>query len=164
MDKYVELLGGGLSTMHENYFQAKASKCQWRRTQLEFLGHIINAYGISINQTKVYVVREWKQPEDVTYRCFLGFRKCFRRFVSGYSDLSAPLTDILSTKVRWDVLLWTLKRVTAFESMKAAVADSNSEAVQLNYPDFSKSFGFEVMSDASIVWHRGRVALLPLLW
>lgn len=76
----------------------------------------------------------------IELRSFLGFANYYRRFISGYSAIVAPLTELLKKNKSW---VWSKKCPEAFESLKAAI----SEAPVLALPNFSKTF--EVHTDAS---------------
>ncbi|KAK3521088.1 hypothetical protein QTP86_013381 [Hemibagrus guttatus] len=69
--------------------------------------------------TKVEVIKSWPQPSTVKdLQWFLGFANFYRRFISGYSDLTAPLTSVLCKKPK--NLSWTSGAIEAFWKLKAA--------------------------------------------
>ena len=51
-------------------------------------------------------------------RSFLGLANYYRRFISGYSAIAAPLTELLKKNRPW---LWSEECEEAFEGLKAAV-------------------------------------------
>ncbi|XP_068649054.1 uncharacterized protein [Aristolochia californica] len=80
-------------------------------------------------------------PTKVTeLRSFLGLVNYYRRFIEGYSQRAAPLTNLLKKNVSWQ---WTEQYKKAFEDLKGVVT---AEPV-LKLADHSKSF--EVHTDAS---------------
>ncbi len=67
-----------------------------RHRVMQFLGYILSADGIQMDQGKVISIRDWPQPQSIKeLQCFLGFANFYRRFIQGFSLLSASLTSRL---------------------------------------------------------------------
>ena len=65
---------------------------------MRFLGFVVFAQGISIEEEKIEVVKAWsepKSPRDI--QVFLRFTNFYRRFIQGFSKIAPPLTSILKT-------------------------------------------------------------------
>ncbi len=63
-----------LQALQDNQLDAKASKCEFFRTEVDFLGHIISADGMKMEPGKIQAIVDWPQPTNVTeVRSFLGF-------------------------------------------------------------------------------------------
>ena len=100
---------------------AKMSKCEFLRSEVEFLGHHIGAAGLSVMQDKVAAVRDWPTPKDVhDVRSFLGLAGFYRRFVKGFSDLALPITELTKT-VTGAPFAWGARQDVAFAALKAAL-------------------------------------------
>ena len=70
-------------------------KCEWHKSRVNFLGYIISAIGVEMDQEKIKTVLEWDAPETVKdIQLFLGFANFYWRFIEGYSKLTCPLTDL----------------------------------------------------------------------
>ncbi|KAK3540352.1 hypothetical protein QTP70_029561 [Hemibagrus guttatus] len=82
----------------------------------QFLGYVISPEGIQMDCAKVEAIKSWPQPGTDLQR-FLGFANFYRRFISGYSDLTAPLTSLLRKKPK--NLSWTSGSIEAFQKLKA---------------------------------------------
>ncbi len=52
--------GCGRRRHHKLY--AKASKCQFGRASVGFLGHVISEHGVAVDPRKVAAVAEWATP------------------------------------------------------------------------------------------------------
>ncbi len=55
-----------LETLRRHKVYAKASKCQFGRSSVGFLGHVISEHGVAVDPRKVAAVAEWAQPTSCT--------------------------------------------------------------------------------------------------
>lgn len=119
----------------------KASKCHIATSHVDFLGHTLTPQGIAVDQRKVAAVQQWPRPGNVhDVRSFCGLVGFYRRFISGFSRLAAPLTELTKASQPWR---WASEQQHAFESLKAAL----TSAPVLLVPDMDKPF--HVFADAS---------------
>ncbi|CAN4076611.1 unnamed protein product [Withania somnifera] len=83
-----------LQTLREHKLYAKFSKCEFWLESRCFRGHVVSKDGVSVDPTKIRVVRNWPRPTTVTkVRSFVGPAGYYRRFVEGFSSIEAPLTQ-----------------------------------------------------------------------
>src|SRR5688500_14260876 len=85
--------------------KAKISKCEFHKSEVEFLGFIISNKGISMDPKKVQAIQEWKSPTSVRdIQVFLGFANFYRRFILNFAKEVAPITRLLKKDVefKWD--------------------------------------------------------------
>lgn len=91
-------------------------KCQFSRSTIKFLGHVIDGTGIHPDPDKVQAIMEMKNPSNVTeVRRFLGMVHQMSKFAPHLADKSKPLRDLVSPKNHW---LWTASQQQAFETIK----------------------------------------------
>ncbi|KAL4346328.1 hypothetical protein GQ457_17G011190 [Hibiscus cannabinus] len=134
--------------LRSGYYQLKVReqdvlKTTFRTREVVFLGHVVSSEGIRVDPKKVEAIVNWKQPTSVTeIRSFLGLAGYYRRFVSGFSKVVAPLTKLLQKGVKYE---WSDARQQAFEKLKEALIN----APVLTQPVSGKEF--VVYSDASYV-------------
>ena len=129
----------------------KASKCQFLRREVTYLGHTISADGVSCESGKVECVQNWPTPTTTKdLRSFLGYAGYYRRFINRFARIAGPLHDLVSEgakhskKKAGDVSrLWGTKHQGAFEFVKGAM----TTAPVLGYADYTKPFILE--TDAS---------------
>jgi hypothetical protein len=103
-DEHLRHVDQILSIMEEQSLYAKESKCKFGMTKVLYLGHIIEAKGVQVHQEKIKAIMEWPTPKTLTeLRGFLGMCTYHRKFVKGFSQLCAPLTDLTKKGAfKWD--------------------------------------------------------------
>lgn len=153
IDEHVQRLGAVLDRLKQEGLKAKLEKCHFLKEKVHYLGHVISGAGVATDPSKVEVVANWPQPQQVSeLRSFLGFASYYRRFVVGFAKLAAPLHHLVAeftnkrrgrTQSRPLAEAWTEKCDRSFEELKARLVSTPV----LAYADFSLPFILEV--DAS---------------
>ncbi|KAI2663139.1 Retrovirus-related Pol polyprotein from transposon 17.6 [Labeo rohita] len=107
-----------LQCQREHHLYLKGEKCEFHKTTIDFLGYVITPKGVQKDQRKVEAVRDWPQPITVKeLQRFLGFANFYHRFISHFSQLSAPLTSMHKRKPT--NLTWTPDALKAFHQLKS---------------------------------------------
>jgi hypothetical protein len=120
--------------MEAQSLYAKESKCEFDMTELLYLGHIISAQGVQVHQEKIRAILDWPTRRNVTeLRSFFGLCSYYRRFVRGFSQLGAPLTDL----TKHGAFIWTEKSQEAFDHMKEVMGTCPVLAPILLEPNLS---------------------------
>ena len=121
--------------------KAKPEKCDFHKTEVEFLGFIVGINGVKIDPTKTKSVQEWPTPKTIKdVQSFLGFTNYNRKFVKDYSKLALPLTTLTKKDTEFK---WTKEHETSFQTLKNAI--SNTSALRL----FDSDRPIQVETDAS---------------
>nr|KAJ0228165.1 hypothetical protein LSAT_V11C100046520 [Lactuca sativa] len=129
-----------LETLKQHELYANSAKCEWGKNQIAYLGHVISKQGVAVDPEKVKAIEQWPIPKSLReLRGFLGLTGYYRKFISGYASIAAPLTD----QLRKDCFGWSPIAIQAFNTLKAALM----KAPILAMPDFTKLFIIE--TDAS---------------
>jgi Reverse transcriptase (RNA-dependent DNA polymerase) len=62
-----------LQKLKNQELYGKLSKCHFNETEVEFLGHVVNAEGIKMQNSKVEAIQKWPRPKSVRdLQSFLG--------------------------------------------------------------------------------------------
>ena len=91
-------------------------KCSLRRSQLRFLGHLIDQSGVKPDPDKVEAIRQLPPPENVQeLKRVLGMVNYLGRFVPALATVGQPLYELLKSKNIWT---WGHSQQSAFEDIK----------------------------------------------
>lgn len=145
-EKHMQLLGKVLQTLENHGMKIKAEKCEWVKTSVEFLGHIISQTGLKKSPAFVNKVQNFPLPVTVgQLQEFLGLINFQRKFVPGCSTMQKCLSALTGGKRRTRIE-WTEERRLAFQALKDAIQHD----VELAYPDYtSEAAKLELSVDAS---------------
>jgi len=118
----------------------KPKKCEFEKTEVEYLGVIISQNSIRMDPVKVAGVMEWPTPSNrKEVQSFLGFTNFYRRFIQGFSHLARPLFNLTRKDMEW---IWGAEEQSAFNSLKEQI----TMAQILALPDNSRPFQIEADS------------------
>ena len=105
-----------LQRLEEVNLKLKPSKCVLLQKEVNFLGHVVSAEGVSTDPDKIKLIVEWPTPTNLKkLRGFLALSGYYRKFVWGYSEISRPL-NLLTKKNQSHV--WAEEQEDALRNLK----------------------------------------------
>ena len=119
----------------------KPTKCQLFRSEVEFMGHIVNKDGIRPSERKINSIKKLVPPTDKKeLQSFLGIVNQYRQWIPNFGDLAKDMYNITGPKSKF---IWTDGMTDQFEQLKSCII----KRPILKYPDPSKDF--IIYTDAS---------------
>ena len=130
-----------LQRLREYKLYCKPSKCEWLRTEVEFLGHVVSGEGRAVQKAKADALQSWPEPRNVPeLRSLLGTFGFWREYIEHYADIVDPLVELTLKDTSWR---WGTTERHAFATLKCALAAAPVLAhVNTGHP-------FIVVTDAS---------------
>ena len=153
-EEHLERLEAVFSRLQLHNLKLKASKCDFLRSRVAYLGHIVSEEGIQTDPEKTAAIENWPVPKSIKdVRSFLGFTGYYRRFIKDYASIARPLNDLLvghgtsakakKSKATKSAFIWTDRQQQAFITLKAKLCNPPV----LAYADYH--LPFKLHTDAS---------------
>ncbi|GBG86074.1 hypothetical protein CBR_g40976 [Chara braunii] len=110
-----------LEKLREANFKINAKKWEWAKTQVLYLGHVLDRDGIKREDNKITAIRDWPTPRTLTELwSFLGLANYYREFVRNFSTIAAPLRRLLRKETIWK---WDKDCTSAMKKLKQALIE-----------------------------------------
>ena len=143
--QHLEHLEIVFSHLWEAGFKMKRSKCDFFKSEIHYLGHLISPEGISPLPNKLDSIKHMPVPNSAKeIKQFLGLTGYYRKFVPRFADISRPLTTLTKKDAKFE---WTSACQKSFELLKEALC---GEPV-LKYADTSKPYTLYTDANAQIL-------------
>ena len=102
LDEHLQYLRLVFEWLHKKKFMAKRQKCEFGKTRIKYLGHVVENRMVYADPDKVSAVRTWPKPENVKeVQQFMGSANYYAQYIRNFADIAAPLTSLMSPKRRW---------------------------------------------------------------
>ncbi|KAG0436158.1 Retrovirus-related Pol polyprotein from transposon 17.6 [Dictyocoela muelleri] len=132
-----------LIKLTENNVEINYEKCEFGKTKISFLGHIISSKGIQPDISKLETLKISKPKTKKQLEKLLGFINWFRSYIPNLSNIISPFYDKLKTQKI--IVVWTPD-----DDLKLnKIMDEIKKQHILHYPDLTKEFNLKC--DASDV-------------
>ena len=123
-----------LECLNQHQIKIKLSKCEFYKTKLDFLGHVISRDGISTQPRKIAAIMEWPIPTSVKQvQQFMGLANYYRRHVEKFAHVARLFTGISDTTGMPE---WSKELQGCFDDIKEHLTSSETLAL----PDMTLPF------------------------
>jgi hypothetical protein len=148
MGEHMEHILLVLQRFKEEGLKLRLKKCFFGLQEMEYLGYTLSVGKIPLSTKKVEAVADWPVPTtQKEVRSFVPFcNLLYARFIHHFSDLRAPLTDLVRKSQPRKVAL-TPPCLEAFETLKLRLIS----APCLILPEVRSDATFTVATNASTV-------------
>lgn len=97
-------------------------KCEFAKTSVKFLGHILSEKGIQPDPERVRAMIDFPVPRTVTeVRQFIGMANKVGRFIPNLSDKMRHLRELLRKDMEWR---WDAQQQQAFDQVKKDIQEA----------------------------------------
>jgi hypothetical protein len=139
--KHIDHIRQVLHVLRDAKLYGNLDKCTFCKDKVIFLGYVVSAYGVEVDESKIAAIKNWPTPLNVSQvQSFHGLAGFYRRFVKDFSTVAAPLNEFTKKGVQFE---WDAAQQNAFDELKCRLIN----APLLALPNFSKQF--EIACDAS---------------
>jgi transposase InsO family protein len=133
-EEHLEVLAKVLKRLIAADLRVKLPKCEFARTQCQYLGHVLNSQGVMPNPEKVKAVAEMPYPTCIQQvETFLGKVVYYGKFIDHMATIARPLNNLKKKKAQWK---FDDEEKEAFDLLKKRLCS----APVLRHPDLSKPF------------------------
>src|SRR5204862_4153661 len=131
-EEHLQHLRQVFEVLAKHQLYANPAKCIFNKPEVKFCGHIIGNSMVRVMQDKIQAVKEWPQPRTTHHiRQSLGLAGYYRRFIKGFSQIAAPLSDLLKVgesaaarNIKNRFISWNTTCQLSFDRLKAALTSA----------------------------------------
>ena len=121
--EHVQHLRNVLTALGENGLTIKEGKCEFGKTQIEYLGHLIGKGELAMPRHRASAMAEFLVPRTKKQlRSFLGAASYYRKFIHSFASYSSRLSPDTS-KFAPGVVQWSEDKLEAFNHLKGALVN-----------------------------------------
>ena len=96
VEDHLERLEAVISRLSQHNLKLKASKCEFLRSRIIYLGHVESVNGKRTDPEKTESIKTWSAPtSDKDVRVFQVFTGYYRKFLKDYAKIARLLNDLL---------------------------------------------------------------------
>ena len=143
-----------LSMLFQKFRQSNlrmnGKKCKFAVDQVKYLGHILSGSGVAVDSSKFNLISGWPTPKtSKQVKSFLGVASYYRRFIARFSQISAPLRELIAKD---KAFIWGKEQQDAFDELKNKLCNPPI----LRFPDRQRdrtwTFFFLYERSVIVVW------------
>ncbi|GJR60247.1 coiled-coil domain-containing protein SCD2 isoform X1 [Tanacetum coccineum] len=135
-DEHQSHLSQLFKVLDQERLYGNSEKCEFFSNQVTFLGYLVSAQGIQVDEKKVQAIRDWPVPQSIQQvRSFHGLASFYRRFIKNFSTIVSPMTEV----TRFKTFTWTPQAQRDFDEIKQQLSSTSVLAL----PYFHEVFEVE---------------------
>ncbi|CAG9093180.1 unnamed protein product [Plutella xylostella] len=105
--------------LEEYNLRANRKKCNFGRSEIKYLGHLIVPEGLKADPEKISAIANRPAPKNEKQLVsFIQTASWYRRFIHNYAEISRPLTKLTKKTEPWQ---WCIEQERAFQQIKTAL-------------------------------------------
>ena len=117
-DEHLDKVMKKLESVH---LKLNDQKTELRKSEVEFLGHLINKDGVQPDPAKVSAIKNMPDQQNVTeLRRILGMINFLGRYIPNLSTTLRPMTELLESDKTWS---WEESQSAAFTKIKESLSN-----------------------------------------
>lgn len=121
-EEHLRNLDATLQRLKEYGLRVRKEKCDFFRSSVEYLGHVIDAEGLHTAPSKTTAIVDAPPPQNVSQlRSFLGLLNYYGRFIPNLASLLRPLHELLCEDKDWK---WSKACQESFQKAKDMLVGS----------------------------------------
>ena len=137
-DDHDEILIRCLEKAQEIGITMNIKKCQFRKTELVYLGHKVTADRVWADESKIKAIAEMPRPTDkLGVQRLVGMLNYVVKFLPNMSEIMQPLRNLIKNEERWE---WKKIHDDSFQKIKDLLTSKKG----LAYYDVKKSVEIQV--------------------
>ena len=146
-----------LNRVRQVNMKLSKEKCQFRQTEITYLGERLTQQGVQPDLDKIKAIRDYSKPENKhDVQCLLGMVNFVAKFAPKVSEVTAPLRELIKRNVEFH---WLDIHDQAFSNLKNILVEPDT----IRYYDVTKLVTLQVDASqyglgAALLQHNGPVA------
>ncbi|MBW0519877.1 hypothetical protein O181_059592 [Austropuccinia psidii MF-1] len=117
-EEHVKHVASVLQRLRDNNLLAKASKCVFHSSSVEYLGYVVSIEGLKMDSSKVQQILNWPPPNNIkALQSFLGFSNFYQPFFENYFKKNSALTSFLKKD---SLVIFNEEALSWFQILKEA--------------------------------------------
>ena len=144
--KNILKLRGVFGKLSAAELRLKPTKCEFFKSRITYLGHIVPKDGIETDPKKLLPLRNGHFQKVTEVQSFLGFTNYYHKFIPKYAHIAQPINQLVSgenANKKKTLVEWTAEGQQAFEQLKQLC----SQTPILAYANYRKPY--KLQTDAS---------------